>query len=719
MDKANRLVYEFAGFRLDISQQTLTSPAGAGIAMSSRAFDVLRYLVERSGELVEKAALMQAVWPKTVVEENNLSQCIMAIRRALGEEAGERHFILTVPGRGYKFVAPVQILSDAPWRGAAGPEGLDAALAQTLGLDGLAEGASAKPPRPVVMMVLAGAVVVALAGAVLLYYWRAPPVILSTRYEQLTDVPDSATQPALSPDGHLLAFIREGSLFLGSGQLWLKRLPDGEPTQLTHESGLVFAPTFSADGTHVAYSVVPGQKPGLPWETWIVPVTGGTPSLLLGNASGLSYIGPHEVLYSEFKTGVHMGIVTSRDDRAEQRDVYLPSHERGMAHYGALSPDRKSVLVVEMGRDARWQRCRLVPFDGSSAGTPIGPPGACLSAAWSRDGKWMYLAVGTAGQSHLWRQGFPNGEPRQITYGAQDEQTVAVSPDGHSLLTSVGREYATLWLHAPDGDRPLTDEGYVWRPWLSNDGHRVYFLADGGRSRTGPQLWRMEIASGTREPLLSGFAITRFDVTSDEQWLVFTTGRRDSTEIWVAPTDHHLAPRRLLQGGDEIAVDAVGHIYFRKLGEQANFLHRMNLDGSDEQALPGGPIVEFHAVSPDGRWVTADVATDEKLPAGYLVPTDGGSPLRLHNGWYSSRWARDGKSLYVEIGETQGSERAGRTLRLRLGADGLPLQPATPVDDPAALIPHAEDSLSVSADPAVYAYVKQVSQSNIFRIPLP
>ena len=55
---------------------------------------------------------MKAVWPRAVVEENNLSQCIFTLRKVLGEAAGERRFILTVPGRGYKFVASVTVVSN-------------------------------------------------------------------------------------------------------------------------------------------------------------------------------------------------------------------------------------------------------------------------------------------------------------------------------------------------------------------------------------------------------------------------------------------------------------------------------------------------------------------------------------------------------------------------------------------------------------------------------
>lgn len=80
------------------------------ITLTSKVFETLLYLVEHRGELVEKATLMKAIWPNVVVEENNLTQNISALRRALGETALEHRFIVTVPGRGYRFVAEVRTL---------------------------------------------------------------------------------------------------------------------------------------------------------------------------------------------------------------------------------------------------------------------------------------------------------------------------------------------------------------------------------------------------------------------------------------------------------------------------------------------------------------------------------------------------------------------------------------------------------------------------------
>jgi TolB-like protein len=100
-------VYEFSGFRLDAAHRKLLSPEGKPIPLTSRVFDTLLYLVQHQGELVDKATLMQAVWPGAVVEENNLNQAITSLRKALGEKRGEHRFILTDPGRGYRFVAEV------------------------------------------------------------------------------------------------------------------------------------------------------------------------------------------------------------------------------------------------------------------------------------------------------------------------------------------------------------------------------------------------------------------------------------------------------------------------------------------------------------------------------------------------------------------------------------------------------------------------------------
>ena len=709
---SNSGILEFDAFRLDTGQRTLERiETGEAVRLTPRPLDALCLLVDRPGEIVSKQELMERLWPHVVVEESNLTQTIYMLRQALGEGTSRSRFIVTEPGRGYRFVCPVRWLPPTP------PPRPEATRALPSPGAGRRVFASRWWLRWSVLAVILGV----LAGVLL---WRTyagyhaldAPVTTAAEYAPLTNVPDSAMQPALSPDGRLLAFIRGGGPFIGRrGQIWVKALPDGELMQLTHETGSVFAPSFTPDGTRITYSVADDpDRPGEPWDTRIVPITGGESSVLLPNASGLSFIGPHEVLYSEFKAGIHLGLVTSAEDRSRHRDVYLPSHARAMAHFSSISPDRRSVLVVEMGADGNWHRCRLVPFDGSTSGREVGPDGACLSAAWSPDGAWMYFGAIVADKSHLWRQRFPDGHPEQITFGPTEELGLVIAPDGRSLLTSLGQAQRTIWVHRDQQEKQLATEGFAIDPRLSADERRVYYLA-GQSAVDGVQLSRLDLSTGQRESWLQGLAITNYDVSRDEKWVVFTVTARGAPEVWIAALDRHAPPVRMIRGGDEPAFDDLNRVYFRSLGPRANHVHRMNADGSAEVQVLDIPITEFHGASPDGERLLVEIptegeATDIKVGT-YVAPVGGGSPQLLFKGYSSGRWSRDGKLLYLE----QMSQGHTRVVRLRpdeLPAAAIESQPDNTV------IPHPEDVLSVGSDPGFYVYLKTESWQNIYRIPL-
>src|SRR5690349_19319275 len=98
----------FGPFRL-IAAQRLLLEGDTPVRLGSRAFDILAALVERAGEVIGKEELIARAWPETIVEEANLKIQVSALRRALGDGRGGHRFILTVPGRGYNFVAPIRV----------------------------------------------------------------------------------------------------------------------------------------------------------------------------------------------------------------------------------------------------------------------------------------------------------------------------------------------------------------------------------------------------------------------------------------------------------------------------------------------------------------------------------------------------------------------------------------------------------------------------------
>jgi len=104
----NEHVISFGPFRL-LAAQRLLLEGERPVRLGGRAFDILTALVERAGEVVGKAELMARAWPKTFVEEANLKFQVSALRRALGDGQGDHRYVVTVPGRGYNFIAPIRL----------------------------------------------------------------------------------------------------------------------------------------------------------------------------------------------------------------------------------------------------------------------------------------------------------------------------------------------------------------------------------------------------------------------------------------------------------------------------------------------------------------------------------------------------------------------------------------------------------------------------------
>ena len=105
--------YAFGDFVLERSQQRVLHRDGTQLSLTPRLFSALLLFAERAGELLDKDTLMLALWPGLVVEENNLSQVITGLRRALGDDTQGSRYIQTVPRRGFRFVAAVTVLPDA------------------------------------------------------------------------------------------------------------------------------------------------------------------------------------------------------------------------------------------------------------------------------------------------------------------------------------------------------------------------------------------------------------------------------------------------------------------------------------------------------------------------------------------------------------------------------------------------------------------------------
>lgn len=566
----------------------------------------------------------------------------------------------------------------------------------------------------------------------------------AVRWEQITNFTDSASVPAISPDGKVVAFIRGRGRYGGSsapGQVWFKTLPDGEAVPLTNTPFGKHTLAFSPDGTRVYFTQVEGR---FTWNTYEVSLLGAQPPrLLLPNATGLSWIGNDRVLFSELREGIHMSLATSNLSRTEKRDVYIPAdHTNGMVHRSALSPDGRWVLVAEM--DGRWWvRCCLLPFDGSSAGREVGPEGSCTGVGWSPDGRWMYLTVDAASTGfHVWRQRFPDGVPEQVTpLGATEEEGLAVAPDGKSLITAAGAQEASIWLHDQHGDRQVTSEGFAFLPTLAPDGTRLYYLrrTPGSRSFLSGELHVANVETGRSERLLPGLILSHYALSPDGTRLLCVPevgGGR--TGIWLADVAAVSAPRQVTSTPAHRAFfGAPGEVIF-EAGTETHHLMRIRDDGSNERRAYPDPILQLMSVSPGGAWAMAGLAR----PGGHgtgatlmqAIPLNGGEPATICDecvlGFGSARmfasfatWSHDGQWVYLPIRYFQSDSTKTLALPVRAGAVPAGSVRGLTSEDALARLPGArlisENDVAPGRAPTHYAFARTSAKTNLFRIYLP
>jgi DNA-binding winged helix-turn-helix (wHTH) protein/Tol biopolymer transport system component len=730
VDRDTPQLYEFGPFRLEPAERKLMRGTEM-VTLTPKAFDTLLLLVRNSGHLLEKDDLIATLWPDTFVEEGSLSNNIFLLRKALGEDPA---FIETVPKRGYRFVGAVRQLPHAGFPRLQTSLGGDREPTNEVSVEGrqvkhlVIPAIAVNVPRLWRTLVVIGLLIATMCAVGGVLWWRGPASLPDrSQWVPLTKLPDPVSQPALSPDGKMLVFIRSRSTFFAVGQVYVKILPDGEPAQLTHDGLKKMSPAFSADGSRIAYTVV---DPQFNWETWVVPVLGGEPQRWLRNAADLVWTGSRQMLFSEIKKSPNMGIETSDENGNGRRDIYVPLNDRGMAHRAQLSPDGKWVLLTELGAYGNWEPCRIVPVAGGSVGRQVGPSsGGCTFGAWSPDGKWVYLTSKAGGLHHIWRQRFPDGPLQQLTSGPTEEEGIAMAPDGRSFVTAVALQNISVWVHDARGERQISLlEGNGAYAKFTPDGRKLCYrvvkeVPRFGTPRDPGEVWVADLDSGRSEPLAPGFQPVDYDISADGQQVVMETDDGDGRpRLWIASFERQSPPRPIPNvEGRTAKFGPSGEIFFRRVEGSSGFVYRVRSDGSGLRKALEQPVLALTGVSPDGRWIEVWAPFPDNRPAAVqVVPLDGGAPVVIgSNTWL--QWSHSGDSLWI----SGGAVADGRTYIIPLKrGEVLPRIPAGGFrsEEEVAQLPGAHSIDAAAApgpSPEVYTFYRSTTQRNLYRIPVP
>src|SRR6185295_2303907 len=279
--------FEFDNFLLD-AQQRMLFREGEPVELTPKVFDVLFELVQSGGRVVEKKELMDKIWPDSFVEEANLTQHISILRKKLGQGA-EQRYILTVPGRGYRFVAPTHSWDDdaivtvrerVRSRISIGKSDDPIEAGEIISEVPTALLPAAKEKRSQLWIMIAigfGVIIIGIGGLFLLKTLRHPArPFTNIRLSRFT-TNGKVASAAISPNGKQVAYAEADA---GQQSLWIRQVATSNagvvvvgPTNLRF-SGL----TFSPDNDYIYYIASPPNSPNTLYR---VPALGGKPNALV------------------------------------------------------------------------------------------------------------------------------------------------------------------------------------------------------------------------------------------------------------------------------------------------------------------------------------------------------------------------------------------------------------------------------------------------------
>lgn len=657
-------LYEFGPFRLDTAQRLLLRE-NQPIPLQPKAFETLLVLVRNSEKVVLKDELLNAVWSDTFVEESNLSQNIFVLRKALGDVDGGRRYIITVPGRGYRFAETVRVIPqiEVNVRVTSLPEVLRPSEPRQLPSRN-GDHQVAIPPatgepapekrssRPSTAIAIVAVGVVALAAGVLLYrHYSKVPRLLSVR--QITHSGRVDPWGRIFSDGSRLFMLERDGDHWNSTQVAAGG-GDAQPFLSTFHNTRIFA--LSPVNSEMLIAPFAARTGNLP--LWSLPLVGGSPRRL----------GDINVDDAEFSPD-GTRIAFSRGDAIYVSDTAGAAPQRLAACAGfcqslAWSPNGKVIRFTQIDdntdQTSLWevsvQNGRLRPLLPEWDN----PPGECCGR-WTSDGKYFIFASVRDNDREIWalREAkslfqFSPPQPVRLTHGPFGLGEPLPSKDGRTIYVQGGTERVDLEridavTHQP---KPLLNGVQAWEMAISRDGRRTAYISDA--------VWTSHEDGGAPQKLAQNSSTMRF---SHVRWnpdnshiLLQAAGRGRPPTIFTISTE----------GGALTELTALGHPFIipdmspdgetivfgpdAETGDRSaerSFLYLYNVKSGEKTVIPGSQGLFGASWSPDGRYLAA-LSTDMKVIKIYDFAQHRWRDLARGNYLTNAYWSPDAKYVYFQ-----------------------------------------------------------------------
>ena len=649
-------VVRFGPFDADLQAQELRK-RGVRLRLPGQSFRILKMLLERPGSLLTREELRKALWPSdTFVDfDHGLNAAVNRLREALGDSADNPTFIETLPRRGYKFIAPVEI-----------------PVSEESGISGPSSPPESSAGKNLLKCtgIIAGLVVLALIYVV---FWRSqpqPPTV--TTMVRITN--DGKTKNPLNPpvtDGVHLYFTEGLPRTSGSGIAQVSAA-GGETTWITTTLKDVWAVnSISSDGSEllVAKGATGGSDQSI--ELWVQPLPAGAPHRagnILARTATWTPDGAHIVYVDGDKMDK---IMLANKDGSEPRQLAKVS---GWVYSLRFSPDGRRIRFDLF--DPRISSISIWEMDANGRDIhPLFPdwkesPFQCCGN-WSPDGDYYYFQVAHGNAKDIWvmserRSIFrrPAKGPSRLTSGPLRFNSPVPSFDGKRLFV-LGEEPRVELLRYDlqarrfDSYLPGLSAGPVD---FSSDRKWIAYV-----SYPDMTLWRSRV-DGSDKMQLTFPPVRAYEPrwSPDGSQIVFTDvqfGR--PWQIWLlSPTGG--TPELLPLGNTKKAdptwmPDGKSIVFGEPTSNDSVAIYRIDLQTKKVSSIPDSDGLFSPRVSTDGRYISALARGATKLML-FDTNTNRWSSLVEGQQIGYSEWSHDGKYVYMR--ENWGG--AGELVRVRI-----------------------------------------------------
>ncbi len=511
--------FAFEDFEVDTVKRHLFRQGGV-VPLNSKTFDLLVAFLESGGEVLAKADLLNKVWPNQFVEESNLPVHISTLRKALNEKKDEHRFIVTVPGRGYRFVPPVSVENDV------------ASSTETA-------------HRGRILAIFAGILLIFLVGSAVFLSRTKVDVDRIATLSRLT-TSGKVTAATISPNGRYVVFAQEEP---GGQSLWLRQMADGSQTKIKPAEKVEFVGlSISPDGNAIYYSIFSANKV----DEFVrrMPITGGSatdlPSLETGVSLSFSPQGD-QIAYTKHSSSKGATyLVKAKTDGTDEvllSTAYAKSRafETFKSNPVAWAPSGEDIAAAVVSETEGVRRSGIELFNAENGGArELVPPKFAFieNLVWIDNNRLGFIANDNdEWSSQVYVVERSTGEIKKLTNDLQGYSWLSYS---NGLLLTVQSNFKSSVNRAKINDSSpppvselVSESGTMWSA-PAPDGSILYTSTTSGQR----EIWRISKDGGNPERLTTGAQVTYgLTVSSADGSIVFCSDREGPNSLWIADSN--------------------------------------------------------------------------------------------------------------------------------------------------------------------------------------